>query len=136
MFATVQTSLVDALGELGAIKTTGVWQGDVEDLLKNVHKLPSAHVVLSAAEFDAPAVIGATAAPAEMLWSVILISQNLRDAASGAADSLALIEAVLAKLTRLNTGFGWLWPLRVQILGAENGKAAYGFHFSVRKEQR
>lgn len=133
MLVEIQDTITAALEGLPELKTTGIWQGDVEDLLKSAHKLPSAHVILSGAEFGGPenTTIGATVAPAEMLWSVVIISQNLRDRKSGAVDSLGLIELVLARLTRLDTGHGWLWPAQVQLIGAESGKSAYGFHFVV-----
>lgn len=143
----INAAILSALEQIADFRTVDVWQGDMEDLLKNAQKLPSAHVIFSAAEFGGPTTIGARVAPADMVWSVIVMSQNLRDRKSGALDSLSLLAKVLASatpaeptepkgLTRLNTGHGWLWPVKVQFIGAENGKSAYGIHFEVRKEQR
>ena len=133
MLVEIQDKITAALEELSEFKTTGVWQGEVDELLKNPHNLPSAHVVFSSAEFDGPeeTTIGAATASADMLWSVIIINQNLRDREASAKDSLALIELVLAGLPRLDTGHGWLWPVRAQLIGVENGKSSYGLHFAV-----
>jgi len=135
MFVEVQTIIENALREIAEFKTVDVWQGEVEDLLKQTTKLPSCHCIFSTSEFSEPRVIGALVAPAGMVWSVVLMSQNLRDRKSGSLDSLALIELVLNKLTRLNTGFGWLQPLRVQLIAAVDGKVAYGFHFGVEQPE-
>lgn len=134
-FITVLNTIIQALEEISEFKMADIWQGDVEDLLKNVQKLPSAHAILSTVDFDESRTLRADFAPAEMLWSVVIMSQNLRDRKSGALDSLTLIGLVLNKLTRLNTGSGYLWPVKLQLIAAENGKTAYGFHFRVKKEK-
>lgn len=137
MFVTVQDKIVAALKTITDFKTVGVWDGDIEDLLKNVTKLPSAHVLLSVAEFDEPKTVRGESVPADMTWTVIVMSQNLRDRGAGAIDSLSLIQKLVvlepAGLTRLDTGHGRLWPAVVQFIAAENGKTAYGVKFYNKK---
>lgn len=142
MLAGTSAKIIEALQQTGQFRKTGIWQGDVKLLMDTAHKLPSAHCLFSAGEFGPPAVIGARTAPAEMLWSVVIINESLRDIESGALEAYRLIAAVTAPaspqdpqetpgLTRLDTGHGWLWPVRVQFIGAELGKIAYGIHFRV-----
>ena len=109
-------------------KTVDVWQGKVEELLKKQQNLPSAHVVMSGCGFVKPQVIGGTVAPADVVWAVVLMSKNLRSKSDGAVESLALIEAVAAKFTQLNTGYGFILPDNARLIAVENGVAAYGMY--------
>lgn len=142
MFTTPLEQILAALKGIPAFKTVDAWMGDVDDLMEQVQKLPSAHLLMSAAEFDPPATIGAVAAPSETTWSIIVISEQLRDRKTGLVESLVLIESLLAPavpqapgdvrgLTRLKTSSGHLWPDVVQFLGAKGGKSAYGLKFSL-----
>jgi len=135
MFTTPLENILIALAAIPNFKTVDAWMGDVKELLDKVQKLPSAHVLMSGADFDPPATIGATAAPSETTWSIVIISESLRDRKTGLVESLVLIEALIAAapagLTRLNTGFGYLWPASAQFLGADGGKSAYGIKFSL-----
>lgn len=150
MFSTVLEKILTALAEITDFKTTNAWMGDVDELMKQVQKLPSAHVMLSVGEFDEPLTVRGELNPSETTWSIVVIGENLRDRKTGLIESLVLIEALLAYaepaknqppfpagtklgLTRLDTGYGRLWPSVVQFLGAEGGKAAYGVKFYNKK---
>ena len=135
MLVEIQNKFIQALEESGGFKTVDGWQGDVEELLRNPQKLPSAHVIFGDSEFRAAQTIGSAVAPTDMVWSVILMSKNVRDRKSGAVESYQLIETVLAKLTKLNTGYGFVWPGKVVLISVERGVAAYGFHFIVEQTQ-
>jgi hypothetical protein len=150
MFTSVLEKILTALAEISEFKTTDAWMGDVADLLQKVQKLPSAHVMLSVGEFDEPLTLRGELNPSETTWSIVVLCENLRDRKTGLVESLALIEALLAYaepaknqppfpagtklgLTRLDTGYGRLWPSTVQFLGAEGSKAAYGIKFYNKK---
>lgn len=150
MYTSVLEKILTSLAEITEFKTTDAWMGDVSDLLQKVQKLPSAHVMLSVGEFDEPLTLRGELNPSETTWSIVVICENLRDRKTGLVESLALIEALLnyaepAKnqppfppgtplgLTRLDTGYGRLWPTVVQFLGTEKGKAAYGVKFYNKK---
>lgn len=149
MFTTVMQQIITALE---GMKTDGtpvfrlvdVWQGDVDELMKSAQKLPSVHVIFSMAEYgESQTTRGSDLPPSETTWSLVLIAQNLRDRKSGAVESLVLIERLLQMhnpatpatggLTGLKTSRGRLWPAVIQLLGQENGKAAYGIKFFNRK---
>lgn len=139
MLPEVQTAILSALQQIQTngvetFKTRERWQGDIQELMKTATKLPSAHVVMAVTDYADPQTIGAKAAPADMVWSVIVISQNLQSKAAGVDDVLALVDQVVDGLTRIKTSAGWLWPAQAKFLATENGKTAYGIHFTLRKE--
>ncbi|WP_214172527.1 hypothetical protein [Geoanaerobacter pelophilus] len=124
------TTLITALKEMPEYKTVDIWEGDVESLINKPQTLPSAHLILSKCGFSEPNVIGGTTAPAGIIWSLIIMSKNLRSKSDGAVESLALIEATAAKLFRLNTGFGFIQPDEAQLVGVQNGVASYGMYLT------
>ena len=144
MFVTVLNKTVAGLEAIPDFKTVDIWQGEIKELLETPTKLPAAFVIFGRSDFGLPATIGATVAPADMLWPVIVMSQNLRDRKSGAVESLGLLMKVVAPanvpppqtpgLTRLDTGYGYLWTDSVELISVAKGVAAYGFKFFVRKE--
>lgn len=132
------------LNGVAAFKTVGPWQGDTKDLLDMVQKLPSAHVLLSVGDFDESNTIGGKTVPFALTWSVIVLTENLKDRATAARETLSLLQLLVNPaqpdtpdvspgLTRLNTGYGPLWPVTVQLLGTDGGKTAYGFKFTHEK---
>lgn len=136
MLTAIQEKIVAGLEAISVFKTAGVWQGDVKELLDTVHKLPSAHVMLSTGEFDQPRIIGGKITQKDITWSIIVLSESVRDRKSGAVGSLTLLDALLVDaredipgLSGLDTGYGRLWPTDVAFLGSEGGKAAYGMKF-------
>lgn len=143
MFIAILEKILTALGGIPDFLTVDVWQGDVKDLLDTVQKLPSAHVLFSGGEFDTDPTIGGSTPPHDLTWSIVVLAENRRDRQSGARDTLKLLNTLINPaappagsditpgLTRLNTGYGLLWPDTVQFLASENGKTAYGFKFKV-----
>ena len=135
MLIEIQNSIIDALTSLAIFKTVDAWQGDIEELVKLVHKTPSVHVVYSGAEFDSPRIMGDINPPTDMIWSTIIIGQNLRDRKSGAVECYSLVEATRVKLTRFDSGFGWLWPVSEKLLYSGNGLSAYGCGFRIQQNK-
>jgi len=134
MLCDVQTKIIDALEASGApFRTVDVFQGVPEDLGKIVHALPSAHVLVDRIQFLRGQDLRQASLPAQMLWTVIIMSENVRDQKSGATQSLKLIMQTIKLLTRLDTGYGLLWPTGADLIFAEKGKAAYGVDFIVKK---
>jgi hypothetical protein len=145
MFNPILDTILAQLALNLAFKTVDVWQGDVKDLLDTVQKTPSAHVLLSGGDFDEATTIGGTSTPYELTWSVVILTENRRDRAAAARDTLTLLQDIINPavpeagsgltpgLTRLNTGYGLLWPATLQFLGTEQGKTAYGFKFTMEK---
>ncbi|NVO00034.1 MAG: hypothetical protein HXX17_11965 [Geobacteraceae bacterium] len=143
MFIAILEKILTTLTGISDFKTVDIWQGDVKELLDTVQKFPSAHVLFSGGDFDPARAMGSSSFPQDLTWTVIVITENRRDRSSGARDTLKLLAtvinpavptdpAVTPGLTRLNTGYGLLWPATVQFLACENGKTAYGFKFSVK----
>lgn len=128
MFVEIQEKILAALSGAGFV-TLDSYQGEVEDLLKTPQKLPSGHLIFSGCDFAEPKTIGGTEAPSDQIWALVIMSRNLRDRSSGNVESYTLIDTALTSLTRLNTGYGYLLPLKVELLSVKNGVAAYGFQF-------
>lgn len=148
MFVPVIEKILPALEKVPGYQTTGCWEGDVKQLLESAHKLPSAHVMLTLGEFDLTETLGGKSRPpSDLTWTVISITENRKDLKTGYLASLGLIDALLEfnelpanmpqpvkpGLTRLDTGYGRLWPAVVQFMGSENGKTVYGIKFYNKK---
>ncbi len=134
MITETSDEILARLKEIPGVKTFGEWVGQVEDLLKKPHLLPSLHVVYNGAKFSAPEIIGDNVAPHRMGFAVILISRNLRSRQSGALDCYQIIESVRAKLIGYQTTAGWLWPEREELVSAEKGILAYGLEYTIDTE--
>ncbi len=132
MLTTIQTAFTTALTGLGLFKDVGLWQGDLDAATQNPARLPAAWILFTGARYGAPRTIGATVAPAELGFAVVVVCRNLARPGKGTAQSYELVEQVVAALTRLNTGFGQSWPDGVELVTMERGIAAYAVSVTVK----
>lgn len=132
MLTTIQTAFTTALTGLGLFKDVGLWQGDLDAATQNPARLPAAWILFTGARYGAPRTIGATVAPAELGFAVVVVCRNLAGPGKGTAQSYELVEQVVAALTRLNTGFGQSWPDGVELVTVDNGIAAYAVSVTVK----
>ncbi len=128
------TEISDALearlrAQVTGLKTIGVWVGDVEDLVKQPQRLPSAHVIYAGGQFGDPAALGAEAVEVSQSWTVILLGQSLKSRRDGAEGIYPLIEAIRTALTRFDTGHGYLMPASESLIHADKGLLGYGIDF-------
>lgn len=130
-----QEAIITALTAIGSFKTVDGWQGEIEELVKQVAKLPSAHVALGEMDFgEEPTAIGTKLSNNDGVWNIIITAGNVRDRKSGAVECYGLIMAVVEKLKMLPVGNGWLWPENVKLLYAKNGLSLYGISFRIENE--
>lgn len=135
MLTATSDAIVTALKTLIGIQLVGEWAGEIEDLLKTVQPLPSLHVVYAGAKFAGePSALGSRSAPHQMVWTVVLLSKNLRNPGTNALEAYAHIEAVRAKLIKCPVADGWLWPVREGLILAKNGILGYGLDYLVESE--
>jgi hypothetical protein len=112
------------------------WQGEIEDLVRQVGKLPSAHVAMGEIDFgEEPTAMGTLLSLDDSVWNVIITASNVRDRKSGAVECYQLIEAVVNRLKGLQVINGWLWPVNAKLLYAKNGLSIYGVSFRLETEQ-
>lgn len=138
MLTEVQNDMLDVLDALGLFKATGVWQGNLEDLVKQAQKTPSAHVALSSGRFGRMRTMGDTSPIMNMGWDVIIIYQCLKDRRVAADQGYGLIEAVVKPvgsggLTGLKTQGGMLWPLSMGLIDTVGGISAYAINFDIER---
>lgn len=148
MLTEVQNDMLAALDRITyqgvpVFKHTGVWQGNLEDLLKTPQKTPSAHVVLASGLFGEAKTIPPKTSPLNMGWDVIIVYQCLSDRRIAANKGYGLIEAVtkpvspdgiqVGGLTGLKTQGGMLWPLSLELLDTINGITAYAIRFEIER---
>ena len=132
MLVEVQEKIIAALTELGVFRLVDGWQGEIEELVKVVRNLPSAHVAYGEGDYDdGPAALGTDLVDKDMVWNVLITGANRRDRGTGAVECYQMIEATEKKLRKLDTGYGWLWPEKEKLLYAKNGLSIYGISFRI-----
>jgi hypothetical protein len=136
MLIETQEAIITALSPTPAIfRHVDGWQGEIEELIKQVSKLPSAHVALGEIDFGAePTAMGTKLSLDESVWNVIITASNKRDRNSGAVECYQLIETVVERLKALPVEGGWLWPENAKLLYAKNGLSLYGVSFRIETE--
>jgi hypothetical protein len=143
MLTEVQNAMLEVLDTIIAFRERGVWQGNLEDLIKQPQKTPSAHVVLASGQFARPRVMGDRSPLLAMGWDVIIIYQCLKDRRVAADQGYGLIEAVVKPvskdgvavggLTGLKTQEGTLWPVSLDLLNTVGGISAYAIRFDIER---
>ncbi len=134
MLTEVQNDILTALDGLPAFRERGVWQGELDELLKTPQKLPSVHVCLVTGQFGGPKLIPPTESLLNMGWDLIIAYECLKDRRVSADQGYGLIEAVVACLKGLRTQRGLLWPESLDLLQSINGKTVYAVRFLIEKE--
>lgn len=134
MLTEVQNDILKALDDIPTFKERGVWQGDLEDLMKTAQKLPSAHVVLASGLSQESRTIPPKTAPTKLSWDVIVAYECLRDRRISADEGYGLIETVINKIRGLKSQGGQLWLESFDLLNTVNGKTAYAIRFAIERE--
>jgi hypothetical protein len=133
MIETIQDAIIGQLEKITSAATVGVWQGDIESLIKTPQRLPALHVIYQGADFEEKVVIGLNRADHTMIFLVILISKNVKSRETGAAASYTLIEGVRSYLIGHQVApYGFLWPLKEDLILAEGGILVYGLTYRLR----
>ena len=94
MIETIQDDIITQLQKITTAASVGVWQGDIEDLLKSPQRLPALNVIYHGADFDEKKVIGTNRADHQMDFLIVLVSRNLKSREAGASEAYTIIEAV------------------------------------------
>ncbi len=121
-------------GNIPALRTVDVWEGEVEELLKKPHLMPSAHVIYGGCQYGELVNLGGTIVAAVQTWSVILLGKNLKSRKDGAQGIYPLIEEIRAALTKFDTGYGYLMPAAENLIVAQGGLLGYGLDFTLETE--
>ena len=138
MLTEIQNDILNVLDGITAFKERGVWQGNLDDLLKQPQKTPSVHVAFASATLGAPSTVPPTSTAATLGWDVIVLYQCLRDRRIASNQGYGLIEAIIKPvlnggLTGLKTEGGMLWPSGVELLDTINGISAYVIRFEIER---
>jgi hypothetical protein len=143
MLTEVQNDILAVLDTITAFKERGVWQGNLDELLKTPQKTPSVHVALTSGLFGAPATAPAKASMARLGWDIIIVYQCLKDRRIASDQGYGLIEAIVKPvpkgshivggLTGLKTQGGILWPASLELLDTINGITAYAIRFEIER---
>lgn len=134
MLTEVQNDILDALDTIAAFRTCGVWQGDLDELLKQVQKLPAAHVVLVDGKSTGRISMPYTKAPMGLAWDIIIVYECLKDRKVATDQGYGLIEAVFSTVGGLKTQGSGLVPEGFDLLEVTGGKAAYALRFNITRE--
>lgn len=133
MIETIQDDMIAQLAKISDVKIVGVWQGDIDDLLKQPQRLPSLHVLYTGAAFDEKRNLGGeNRARHQMDFLVVLCSRNLKSRAEGATSAWTILESVRNYLIGHNVSpYGYFWPVKEELLLAEGGLLAYGLTYRM-----
>ena len=133
MIETIQDAIIVQLQKIAAVAGVGVWQGDIEDLLKSPQRLPALNVIYQGADFEEKRVIGQNRADHQMDFLIVLVSRNLKGREAGASEAYTIIEAVRNYLVGHQISpYGWLWPVREDLAAAEGGLLVYGLQYRLK----
>jgi phage gp37-like protein len=133
MIETIQDAIITELEKIDGVKTVGVWQGDIDDLLKAPQRLPALHVIYQGADFEEKTVIGINRADHRMDFLIVLAARNLKSREAGASGAYTIIEAVRNYLIgRQISPYGWLWPVKEDLVMAEGGLLVYGLNYRLK----
>ncbi len=127
-------AILNRLKEIDGPKTIDDWGGEIDDLIKQVAKLPGLFVVYSGARFAPKTGIGNNQAEHADTWTMVVIDKNLRGNDAAATGCYTLIQAVRKKLIGFDIGEGWLWPSSEDLILSEKGKMAYACTYMIETE--
>ena len=132
MLTTISSDILLQLAAVSGVKSTGLWVGDIQELLKAPQNLPGLYLMYQDGKFTAPMTMGANYADIATQWMVVVIASSLKNAADAAATAWGLIEGVRTKLIghQVST-YNKLWPESETLLFAENGVLVYGLTYSL-----
>ena len=136
MLETVKDAIIATLDAAGAFLQTGVYSGDLEELLRQPKRHPSAFVALASGVFGRPKTHPPTAVRLDMEWDVVLFFSAHGKKSASAAAGYDLIETVCALaedggLSKLAAGGGFLWPRDIDLVDVTGGVAAYRIGFGI-----
>ena len=135
MIKEIQDDIIGQLQAIPSVKTVDVWQGDIEDLLKVPQKMPSLQLLYQGCSFESKKVIGANIAPHDMTFLIVLLNKNLKNRKQGSEECYEIIESLRTKLISYKIGgYGWLWPVKEELILAGGGLLAYGLEYKIKTE--
>ncbi|MCF6267631.1 MAG: DUF1834 family protein [Desulfuromusa sp.] len=127
-------AILSRLKEIDGPKTCEDWGGEIDDLIKQVAKLPGMFVVYSGARFAPKSSISNNLAEHADTWDIIVIDKNLRGKDAAASGCYVLVEAVREKLIGFEIGDAWLWPISEDLIYSKKGKMAYACTYMIETE--
>ena len=138
MLTEVQNDILTVLDTITAFKERGVWQGNMDELVKQPQKMPSVHIALATGSFGGPTTVPPQSSMVSLGWDIIIIYQCLRDRRISSDQGFGLIESVAKPvsaggLTGLKTQGGQLWPSSLELLDTVNGISAYALRFEIER---
>jgi phage gp37-like protein len=131
MIEITQNTIIEALETIKDVKTVGVWQGDIDDLVKMPQRLPALHVIYQGADFEEIKTAGGDTPGHTMDFLVVLVAQHAKNRQDGASICYAVIEGVRGVLVGLRIYGSLLWPIKEDLLFAEGGILVYGMDYRL-----
>lgn len=131
MIAEAQAAIIEALEAIENVKTVGVWQGDVDELVKMPQRLPALHVLYQGADFEEIKTAGGDTPGLALDFLIVLVAKNLKSREAGATSCYDVIEAVRGQLVGLTIQGDMLWPIKEDLLFAEGGILVYGLNYRL-----
>lgn len=131
MIKDIQDSIISKLKEITEVKTVDIWHGDIEDLLKAPQKMPALWIIYQGCTFGDKEIIGDNIASHDMTFLIVILNKNLRGHKSGSEECYQIIEAIRERLIGYDTAYGWLWPVKEDLIIIESGILGYGLEYKI-----
>lgn len=128
----IETAMIAALQDSSAFLGVGRWCGQVDELMTNPKRMPSAWVSYQGATFSPRQMLGLDAAAHVQSWSVFLFLSMLRGLQTSADSGVyAPLAAVRSALTGLDIGGAELWPAGDRLIDSASGIVVYEARFTI-----
>lgn len=130
----IETAMITALEASSAFpgNNVGRWSGEVEELLTNPRRIPSAWVIYQGATFKPRKLLGVNLATGDQSWSVLLFLSMLRGLQTSAEESVfAKLNTVRSALTGLTVDGAEMWPAGEQLVESVAGVVVYESRFTI-----
>ena len=132
----VESAIVEALSATAEFKEVGRWSGQLEELLRNPARHPSAWCLFSGSSTGSNLRIGSIGYNHTQQWNVMMFLPQQRGLSSSAEDAVyAPLAAVRQALTGLAIGEGQLWPVSVKLVDVVAGVLIYDMGFTITGEE-
>lgn len=133
MISEFEDDIIEQLKTISGITEVDLYVGDVEDIIKQPHRMPALHVLYQGGDFLKDRVIGSNQAKLTGEFLVILTSRNVRSTVAGAGSCYSIIESVRSKLIGHVIGNnGYLWPVSEDLLFSKKGILCYGLKYEIK----
>lgn len=127
----VEAAIIGALDATGVFVESGRWMGNIDELLTQPKRMPSAWVSYKSSVYGPREVLGVNRVTRDEQWNIILFASAQSGLAREQAGIYAAIAAVRAELTGLAIEESEMWPITDKRVDVINGVVLHELTFTI-----